>query len=80
MTRCALLGHRQRFVADGATMRWACERCGGAGGEKRYDTAAEAARYAAAFDRPDSASVGSHPTLSTLPLWLARRLRPGRRS
>jgi hypothetical protein len=78
VTRCRIFGHRQRFVADGSTMRWACERCGGAGGEKRYETAAEASRFASAFDRPDSANVGNHPTLSTIPLWLARKLRPPR--
>jgi hypothetical protein len=64
-----------RFSADGRTMRWACDRGCGEGGEKTYDTAADAARYAEAFDRRDSDKVGSHPTLSTLPLALWRKLR-----
>jgi hypothetical protein len=42
MLRCRLLGHRFRFAADGDTMHWRCERGCGAGGEKRYATAAEA--------------------------------------
>jgi hypothetical protein len=78
MLRCRLLGHRMRFTAEGATMRWRCERGCGTSGEKAYASPAEAARYARAFDREDSESVGSHPTLSTLPLWLTRRAR-GRR-
>jgi hypothetical protein len=49
MLRCRLLGHRFRFSADRATMRWRCERGCGAGGEKRYPTAAEAERYARGF-------------------------------
>ncbi|MCW2968493.1 MAG: hypothetical protein JWM71_2265 [Solirubrobacteraceae bacterium] len=60
-------------------MRWACGRCGGAGGEKRYATAEEATRFAAAFDREDSSNVGNHPTLSTLPLWVAHKLRGNRK-
>lgn len=80
MLACRVLGHRIRFGVDGTTMRWACERCGGAGGEKTYPTADEAARYATAFDRRDSARAGEHPTLSTLPLWIVRRLRGRRRA
>lgn len=72
---CRIFGHQHRFSADGPTMRWACERCGAAGGEKVYATAEEAARYASAFDTPDSARTTSHVTLSTLPLRLVRRLR-----
>jgi hypothetical protein len=75
VSRCSVFGHRFRFTPDGATMRWACARGCGAGGEKTYDTPEEAARYAAAFDRTDSSRVSEHPTLSTLPLWIARRLR-----
>ena len=73
MLACRVLGHRYRFRSDGATMRWACERGCGAGGEKRYPDAAAAARYARAFDREDTQDLGKRPTLSTLPLWLARR-------
>lgn len=75
MLRCRLLGHRFRFSSEGPQMRWACERGCGAGGTKAYGTAAEAARYATAFDRDDRASLGRYPTLSTLPLWLVRRVR-----
>ena len=38
----ALLGHRYRFAAEGATMRWGCERGCGAGGEKLYESAGDA--------------------------------------
>jgi hypothetical protein len=75
MLACRVLGHRIRFTTDGPTMRWGCERCGEQLGEKAYGSPAEAARYAGAFDRKDSDKVGSHPTLSTLPLALARKLR-----
>jgi hypothetical protein len=74
MRACTVLGHRFRFDADGETMRWACERGCGAGGEKRYATAADARRYAAAFDRSDAEDLGKRPLLSLLPLWLARKL------
>jgi len=80
MLACRALGHRFRFAADGATMRWTCERGCGAGGEKAYATAAEAQRYARAFDRDDGEAVTSRPTLSTLPLWIVRRLRRRRRA
>ena len=36
-------------------------------------TAAEAARYARAFDRDDREATGKRPLLSLMPLWLARR-------
>jgi hypothetical protein len=51
MVRCRALGHRYRFAASGVEMRWSCARCGHEGGVKRYATAEEARRYAAAFDR-----------------------------
>jgi hypothetical protein len=70
---CRLLGHRWRFSAEGVTMRWACARGCGAGGEKRYDSADRAARFARAFDREDREDVGRRPLLSLLPLGLARR-------
>jgi hypothetical protein len=75
---CRLLGHRLQFWADGETMRWECERECGLTGEKRYASAAEAQRYARAFDRRDADDLGKRPTLSLLPMWLARRV--GRRS
>jgi hypothetical protein len=70
---CRILGHRPRFWADGEFMRWDCERECGFGGEKRYESAAEAQRYAQALDRRDSDDLGKRPTLSLLPLWLGRR-------
>ena len=78
VSRCKLLGHRFRFSAEGETMRWACERCG-AGGEKAYTTAAEAARYARALDREDRDDVGRRaPLVALFPLRGFRRLRKRR--
>src|SRR5256885_2339121 len=34
MLACRLLGHRYRFRAEGATMRWECARACGAGGRE----------------------------------------------
>jgi hypothetical protein len=73
MRMCKLLGHDYRFSAEGATMRWGCERCGEDGGSRTYATAADAERYARAFDRRDAEDVGKRPLLSLLPLWLARK-------
>ena len=53
-------------------MRWECDRCGD-GGSKRYASAEDAQRYAAAFDRRDASDTGKRPLLSLLPLWLARK-------
>ena len=78
--RCRALGHRYRFSAEGATMRWACERCAAPGGEKTYATAEEAARYAQAFDREDRDELGRRaPLVGLLPLrvWRAWRDRRG---
>jgi hypothetical protein len=77
MLTCRLLGHRWRFTAEGETMRWACARDCGAGGEKRYDTPERAERFARAFDREDRDDMGRRPLLSLLPLGLARRARRG---
>src|SRR3954467_12384728 len=81
MRACSVLGHRFRFTAEGETMRWSCERGCGEGGSKRSASAADAQRYARAFDRRDAEDVGKRPLLSLLPLWLARRGggRPGAR-
>jgi hypothetical protein len=69
---CRVLGHRHRFSADGATMRWRCERCAD-GGEKTYADAADARRYAAAFDREDRRDLGRRaPLVGLLPLRLWR--------
>jgi hypothetical protein len=73
--RCKLLGHRYRFRSDDETLRWHCERGCGAGGSKRYPTAEDARRYAAAFDREDRQDLGRRAPLGLFPLRLARALR-----
>jgi hypothetical protein len=76
MLRCAVLGHRYRFTADGSTMTWQCERCDVVGGSKDYATADEAARFASAFDREDRADLGRRaPLVGLLPLRLWRAWR-----
>ena len=72
--RCQVLGHCFRFDSDGATMRWNCERGCGAGGSKRYRSATDARRYAAAFDRADRGDLGRRAPLGLLPLRLARAI------
>jgi hypothetical protein len=73
---CRLLGHRYRFDAEGATMRWTCERGCGAEGSKEYASADEAARFAAAFDRDDRDELGRRaPPLGMFPLRLWWNLR-----
>ena len=81
MRTCRVLGHAYRFEAQDAMMVWACVRCGEEGGRKTYATAADAERYARAFDRRDAEELGKRPLLSLLPLWLARKAggRPSRR-
>jgi hypothetical protein len=77
---CSLLGHRYRFRAEGATMRWTCQRCGAVGGSKRYGSAEEAARYASAFDREDRQDLGRRaPLVALLPLRLWRAWKDRRR-
>jgi hypothetical protein len=73
--RCRLLGHRYRFSSDDETLRWRCERGCGAGGSKRYRTAEDARRYAAAFNREDREDIGRRAPLGLFPLRLARALR-----
>ncbi|HEX3453586.1 MAG TPA: hypothetical protein VHS03_03090 [Gaiellaceae bacterium] len=77
MLGCKVLGHRYRFHAEGRTMRWTCERGCGSGGSKEYATSAEAAQYAAAFDREDRSELGRRaPFLGMFPLrmwWALRR-------
>lgn len=76
MLRCRLLGHRPRFRADGAVMRWECQRGCGAGGAKTYPTAAQAQQYATAFDREDRDDIGRRaPWLAMFPLRLWHKLR-----
>jgi hypothetical protein len=70
---CRLLGHRFRFTSEGETMRWTCARGCGAGGSKTYGSAADAARYARAFDREDRDDLGRRaPLLGMFPLRLWR--------
>jgi hypothetical protein len=76
MLRCRLLGHRFRFRAEGATMRWECVRGCGTGGSKEYVSSADAARYARAFDREDREDIGRRaPVVGLLPLRLISALR-----
>jgi hypothetical protein len=73
MLACRFGGHRYRFRADGAVMRWSCGRCGTNGGEKTYPSAAEAIQFAAAFDREDRSDLGRRaPLVALLPLRLWR--------
>jgi hypothetical protein len=74
--RCRLLGHRFRFSSAGETMRWTCQRGCGAGGSKRYASAADARRYAAAFDREDREDLGRRaPLVAGLPIRIWRAVR-----
>jgi hypothetical protein len=69
---CRLFGHRYRFSADGATMLWACERCG-EGGSKAYPSAAEAELFARGFDKEDRHDIGRRaPLIGLLPLRIWR--------
>jgi hypothetical protein len=70
---CTVFGHRVRFWTEGETMRWACERDCGLDGAKTYESPAQAARYAAAFDREAADDLGRRAPLSLLPLRLIRR-------
>ena len=73
MLMCRVLGHRFTFRAEGLLLVWECERGCGAGGSKEYPSAAQAQRYAAAFDRRDSDDLGRRaPLLGLLPLRLWR--------
>jgi hypothetical protein len=75
-----MLGHRFRFTSEGETVRWACARGCGAGGEKRYATAEDAARYARAFDREDREELGRRaPLVGLLPLRVLHAVRERRR-
>jgi hypothetical protein len=76
MMRCRILGHRYRFATEGETMLWRCQRDCGAAGSKRYPTAEDAGRYAAAFDREDNADLGRRaPLVGLLPLRVVRAVR-----
>jgi hypothetical protein len=57
-------------------MRWACARCGHPGGTKEYQTAADAQKYALAFNKRDADDLGKRaPLLGLLPLRIWRRVR-----
>jgi hypothetical protein len=76
MLRCRVFGHRFRFAADGATMHWECQRGCGAAGSKQYASAADAARYAAVFDREDREDLGRRaPLIAGLPLRIWRAIK-----
>jgi hypothetical protein len=77
---CRILGHRPMFGTVGCVMHWKCDRgCGGASGSKQYETVQEAQRYAAAFNRRDTADLGKRaPLLGLLPLRLWRAYRTTR--
>jgi hypothetical protein len=73
---CRLFGHRFRFAAESATLRWTCARCGASGGEKTYESAEDAQRFARAFDREDRADLGRRaPLVAGLPLRIAAFVR-----
>ena len=73
---CNVFGHRPAFRVDGRTMRWECDRCGRGAGAKEYDTADDACRYAAAFNRRDTDNLGKRaPLIGLLPLRLWRKFR-----
>lgn len=73
---CRLLGHRPRFTSEGNTLVWTCDRGCGDAGSKEYETAADAARYARAFDREDREDLGRRaPLIGLLPLRLLRGFR-----
>jgi hypothetical protein len=79
MLQCRLLGHRVRFVADGARLRWYCERGCVAEGDRDYASAEDARRYARALDRDPRTDLGRRaPPFALLPLRLAHRLRARR--
>jgi hypothetical protein len=62
-------------------MRWRCGRGCDVGGEKRYPTAEDAARYARAFDREDRDDLGRRaPLVAGFPLRLMRAFRKRTRS
>jgi hypothetical protein len=79
MLLCRIFGHRYRFAAEEATMTWYCQRGCGAAGRKAYLDAAQARRFAAAFDREDREDLGRRaPFVGLFPLRLWRRWRTRR--
>jgi hypothetical protein len=75
MLRCRVFGHRYRFSATGAVMRWKCQRGCGAAGSKTYPSPAAARHYASAFDREDRDQLGRRaPLLGMFPLRIWHKL------
>lgn len=75
---CRVFGHRYSFRAEGPTLVWECERGCGERHTKTYQTAAEAKRYATAFDRRGNADLGRRaPLIGLFPLRLWRKIRDG---
>jgi hypothetical protein len=75
MLRCKVFGHRYRFSATGAIMRWECQRDCGAGGSKTYPSPAAARHYASAFDREDRDQLGRRaPLVGMFPLRIWHKL------
>jgi hypothetical protein len=76
MLLCHVLGHRFRFSSEGETLAWRCERGCGAGGAKKYASAADASRYARAFDREDSEDLRRRaPLFGLFPLRILHAIR-----
>jgi hypothetical protein len=75
MLSCRVFGHDYRFWSEGTTMHWACARGCGEEHSKTYSTAAEASRYAQAFDRDDRQDLGKRAPLSLFPLRFGRAAR-----
>ena len=76
MLRCSVFGHRYRFSARGAVMRWECQRGCGAEGSKTYRSPAAARHYASAFDREDRDQLGRRaPLLGMFPLRIWHKIR-----
>ena len=70
--RCRVWGHGFVFRAEADQMLWSCTRCS-AGDSKRYGTAAEAARLAAALNVRATTDLGKRaPLVGLLPLRLWR--------
>jgi len=75
MLGCRIFGHRYRFWAEGPVMHWECERDCNAGGQKTYQSPAQASHYAKAFDREDRDQLGRRaPLLGMFPLRLWHKI------
>ncbi len=78
--QCRVLGHRFAFRAEGRSLVWECTRDCGTRHSKEYATAAEASRYARAFQTRPGENLGERaPLIGMFPLRLWHRLRRGGR-